>query len=246
MWLILLFFGVSAQAQIRINGVGIGFDVNSGGNMRSPALIELMSGSNSLLFEPNTGIGLDRFLTSYTLTLANPDKDFFGLELDLMQGTDYIYNSIYSYDDRNDTSFYNSVYFDISGATIGARVMAKLRTPSSKRFHYHFGIGGEFIYTYNVTTDAYNSISISHWPSNYYYYENNKISTNVITNYQSYNLIQQVGIAFRLGKDEKNFPLNRTYLETDFQIMTNFTAIAEELSTYRSYGGSFSLIYEFR
>lgn len=242
----MLVFGLNSQAQFKVNGVGVAFDVNGSGTMKSSALIKKLGSSNADLFSSEDPMYMSRIFTSYSLTLNNPVRDYFALELDLLQGFENIYGSNYNWSERGDSSFSTSVSYDLRSSTLGLRAIAKFRTPSKKRFHYHFGIGAEAIANYNVNTDASSSVSIYHWPSNYSYYESNEISTKAIKNYQSYNLIQQVGIAFRLGRDEKSFPLNNTYFETDFQIFTNFTALENEISTYRGYGGSFSLIYEFR
>ncbi len=242
----LVFLGLESQAQLRINGVGVGFDFNGSGTMRSASLINLVTGSNADLFDPDNRIFMDRFLTSYSLTLSNPERDFFALEFDFMQGFENLYGSDYSWTESNDTGFSNSVYFDAQGSTLGLRGMAKFRTPSKNRWHFSFGIGSEWLYTYGVRTTANSNVSVSHWPSSYYFSETNRLPNNAIGNYQSVNLIQQVGLAFRLGKDEKSFPLNNTYIEADFQILSNFTNIEDALSTYRGYGGSFSIIYEFR
>lgn len=242
----LLLLGTVVSAQTKINGVGIAFDVNGSTNMKSGGIDNLLKESSIPGFAAGNEFWTSRLLTSYSMTLSNPDKDYLAWEIDLLQGQDFYDSYSSEWSEINDTSYSNSSNIYVTGAVLGLRTMAKLRTPSDKRFFYHFGLGLEGLYSYDVNTDGYRSESISHWPSGYYSSTSERLDPGAIDNITSVNLIQQVGIAFRIGKNEESFPLNKTYIEADFQIMTNFTNINADWTTYRGYGGSFSLIYEFR
>lgn len=241
-----MLMGFSVFAQTKINGVGVAFDVNGSATMSSLGIDNLLKESAFGNYQDENSLWTSRILTSYTMTLSNPNRDHFAWEIDLLQGQDFYYASNYEYRQSNDTNYNSSSSLDINGSVLGLRTMFKLRTPSDKRFFYHFGLGLEGLYSYNLKTSGYNSESIWHYPTDYYQNEYNSIDAEAVDNITSLNLIQQVGVAFRIGKTEASFPLNRTYIEADFQIMNNFTNINKELSTYRGYGGSFSLIYEFR
>lgn len=242
----LLLFGTMVHAQTKIDGVGVAFDVNGSSNMRSNGIDNLLKESSIPGFENGNDFWTTRLLTSYTMTLSNPEKDYLAWEIDLLQGQDFYDSYSSEWSESGDTSYssYSNVY--VAGSVLGLRTMAKLRTPSDKRFFYHFGLGAEGLYSYDVNTEGYRSESVSHWPSSYYYNTSERLDPKAIGNITSVNLIQQVGIAFRIGKNEESFPLNKTYIEADFQIMTNFTNINQDWTTYRGYGGSFSIVYEFR
>ena len=245
--LCLVLLSSTAFGQFGISGIGIGFTGYATTNMKSKSLsdqflLESVGGREPL----DQNIYHSRALTAYSLVLSSPDKSFFALELDLLQGTEDIYSSKHNWRNNQDSNISESVTYDINGANLGLRSMFKLRTDPSRRFHYNFGIGLEAIYTYGLTIDGNYHYDVSHWPSSYFYSETENFGNDALENYMSYNVIQQVGAAFRLGKDDTTYPLNRTYVELNFHILSNFSTIAEDLSTFRSYGGSLRLIYEIK
>ncbi|MFY0643583.1 MAG: hypothetical protein JXR19_03885 [Bacteroidia bacterium] len=244
--IVLVLLSMNSYGQFGISGVGIGLTGNATSNMKSKGVAALFTQGVWANSQLDQNIYNSRIHTAYTAVFSSPDKDFFALELDLMQGSDNIFNSDYSWRNNGDSSFSESVSFDISGANLGLRAMFKLRTDPNRRFHYNFGIGLEGIYTYGISVDGEYQYDANHWPSSYFFSEYKSFKDDVIDNYMTYNVIQQVGAAFRLGKDEMSYPLDRTYIELNFHILSNFSTIVEDWSTYRSYGGSMRLIYELK
>ena len=239
-----LAFCSAAMAQFGLRGVGVGFAASGGGGMRSDGLGTLMAGQEGFEDELGTGIVMSRTNTSYTFSFDGEQTPYFALDLSVMQGATNMYNNAYEWRQNQDSFFSRSVNFDSYGATLGLRAMAKFRTDPDRRFHYHFGLGAEGLYTYGVSTYGSRFEEASHWPSQYFESESTTLDLDVLRNFQSHQIIQQVGAAFRLGKDEEVYPLNRTYVELNFNILSNFTLINEDWSSYRTYGGSLRLVYE--
>ncbi len=236
----------SSMAQFGLKGVGVGINGHATGNMNHEGIAGLFTESVFQSAELGKRIFMSRTNTSYTFTFQGANADFFALDLSVLQGADNMYNSDYRWRNNGDSSFSSSIDLDISSATLGMRVMAKFRTDPSKRFHYNFGLGAESIFAYGVSSSGRGYLDISHWPSGYFYSESEEIATNIIKNYQSHQIIQQVGGAFRLAEDDQHYPLDRTYIELNFNIFSNFALINNKWSSFRSYGGALRLIYEIR
>ncbi len=232
-------------AQLSFNHLGVGFNYNGTGRLSSD-LVNSNFDHEDVAFATSQGSygSLNRVFSSYEFGLKPTKYPFLVFDFDLLQGAEYIYSSNYESYRIQDTSFNRSSNIDISSSLLGLKCMARITTPNEKRFIYNFGLGLEGLWAYNIDAEGYSSTSKNHWPSQTYEYTNESYFGEGLTSYGSLNLVQQVGLAFRLGKDEKSFPLNKTYLETDFQILNNFTSMSGNWSKFRTYGLTLSLVYE--
>ena len=78
--------------------------------------------------------------------------------------------------------------------------------------------------------------------SQYFESESTTLDLDVLRNFQSHQIIQQVGAAFRLGKDEEVYPLNRTYVELNFNILLKFFRTFKRLLIFFIYFSKFILL----
>ncbi|MEY2923779.1 MAG: hypothetical protein RLZZ337_319 [Bacteroidota bacterium] len=235
-----------ANGQSSLSGLGLGFNYNGTG--RIPDDLVNSNFDEAKFRDVGTeGYGsLNRVLSSYEFSFKPGAKEYFFIDVDVMQGAEYIYGSNYDNYSRDDTFFSTSTNIDINSSIIGLKAIGRFTTPVEKRFFYNVGLGIEGLLAYNVTADGSSYYSASNWQRNYNVSESENIRSEAVNGYSSYNLLQQVGAAWRLGKDETKFPLNKTYLELDFQINNNFTNMNSILSKYRTYGFTLSMVYELR
>ena len=232
----------SSMAQVKFNHFGLGFNFN--GSARVPS--SLTSDKLTEIQRPGAYSygSVNRTFSAYEFGF-NPTKlQALYFDVDLLQGTDYIYSSSYYDDYDGDSSFSYSSNYDAQASLLGLKAMARFTTPAEKRFFYNVGLGVEALYGYNVEESGSHYYYVNHYPSSYFYSEQESFRNANGDSYTGINLVQQVGLSFRLGKDEASFPLNRSYIETDFQIMNNFMMKGDEVHKFRTYGFTLSLVYE--
>ena len=58
-------------------------------------------------------------------------------------------------------------------------------------------------------------------------------------------LIQEIGLSFKLGKKDKNYPLDHVYVQSHFQALSNFTILDGSTQRYRTFGLILAMAYEF-
>ncbi len=243
---LLVFASQFLFAQSALSGVGLGFNYNGTGRVPDDLV---KSNFDQSLFRDvvSNGYGsLNRVLSSYEFSFKPSKKENFYLDVDVLQGAEFIYGYSYGNYTNGDTSFNTSVNVDLNSSVIGLKAVGRFSTPVEKRFFYNLGLGVEGLRAYNVTASGSSYYNISNWVNGYYVSTSENLNNKDVAGYSSYNLLQQVGAAFRLGKDESKFPLNNTYIELDFQINNNFTMMNEVLSKYRTYGFTLSMVYELR
>lgn len=238
-----LSFAINASAQVQFSQLGLGFNFSNTQRVPNNMLSSNFEGETISDGQFGNYGTINRVFSSYEFGLKPSNLKFMFFDFDLLQGTEFIYASDYSNRQNGDTSFRSSYNLDLSSSLIGLKGMVRVSTPSDKRFIYNFGIGGEGYLAYNVEAEGNKYETIEHWPTNFFV-NNNESLNEQKDNYSSYNLVQQAGLAWRLGKDEKSFPLNKTYLEGDFQIINNFTLMNGGWNKYRTYGFTLSLVYE--
>ncbi|NNJ54976.1 MAG: hypothetical protein HKP14_02520 [Bacteroidia bacterium] len=236
-----------SYAQLSFNHLGVGFNYNGTGRPSSE-LVNSNFNQEDIAFASSQGSygSLNRVFSSYEFGLKPSKYNFLFFDIDLLQGAEYLYSSNYESYQINDTNFSRNSYIDISSSLLGTKFMARITTPYKRRFIYNFGLGVEGLLAYNIDAEGSQSTSKNHWPSSTYESNRESFYGEGLDTYGSVNLVQQVGLAFRLGKDESSFPLNQTYLETDFQIINNFTTMNKTWSKYRTYGLTLSLVYEIK
>lgn len=233
-------------AQSALSGVGLGFNYNGTANVPSE-LIQSNFDQDIFRNVASEGWGsLNRVFSAYEFSFKPSTKEYFYIDLDVLQGAEYIYGSSYDNYSRGDTFFNTSTNVDISSSLLGLKVVGRFTTPIEKRFFYNVGIGVEGLMAYNVSASGNSYYSATNWQRGFEEIIQENLQNDKVNGYSSYNLLQQVGAAYRLGKDESKFPLNKTYVELDFQINNSFTMMNSELSKFRTYGFTLSMVYELR
>lgn len=242
----MLFTAQLVVAQSKLSGLGLGFNYNGTGRVPDNLI---KSNFDQELFRDvvSNGYGsLNRVLSSYEFSFKPGKKEYFFVDVDVLQGAEYIYGSSYDNYMSGDTSINANISVDINSSILGLKAIGRFCTPVEKRFFYNVGIGLEGLMAYNVTASGSSYYSASDWSTGYFASSSENLDNKEVSGYFSYNLLQQVGAAYRLGKDESKFPLNKTYVELDFQINNNFTLMNDVLSKYRTYGFTLSMVYELR
>ncbi len=232
-------------AQTQFNHFGLGFNYNGTGRVPDHLISSNFKEVTDIASSGTYG-SLNRTFSAYEFGFKPANSKAVYFDLDLLQGTEYAYASSYSNTFDNDTNITQSTNLDMTSSLLGLKAMARFTTPAKRRFFYNFGIGVEGLLAYDIDAEGYRSMSKNHWPSSYFESDTENFYGEGLDSYSSANFVQQVGMAFRLGKDESRFPLNQTYLETDFQIINNFTFMNSEVAKYRTYGFTLSLVYELR
>jgi hypothetical protein len=195
---------------------------------------------------------VQRYSLNYRFGFQLGKKSIFRVEADILQGTEYFnYYEGYSETRSNqgiDTVINWGLYAHTSGFLLGSRLKMRLSTPTDKRFHLFTCLGIEALSVSNSHSDAstYTSRYIKGQSQFGVMREDQQLSTKLVPNYYSINLLQQVGLAFRLSKKEEFFPMNKTYIELNVSILSNFTTVNSIREFNRSFGANLSLIYEFR
>ncbi|MBR9860455.1 hypothetical protein GYB22_06840 [bacterium] len=240
--LFVLILSIQANAQMRFNAVGLAFDFNGGYNLTHSGLSSLVNAEFNDFMDENKVISVNRVMVAYRFNFRPENKDFFRFETDLLQGTEYL--DFYDYESSytGDTNYYKSSGFNNQAAVLGARLKAKFNTPVERRFHFNVGIAAEYLYMYNSNAEA--DVYVNYSTPQNYFNDQAQLSETILDNYTTFNLLQQAGMAFRFSEKEEKFPLNKTYLEFNFNVLTNFTTINSVTASHRSYGLSLGLVYE--
>jgi len=239
----LLFFSVSSFAQLQVNHLGLNLNFNSSYSVPNDLI-------NTFFVLPSVtspgsprDVSVSRVCSDYKIGFNTTKYKFLQFEADILQGVEFIYYSDYEYN-ISDSIFSRNTSTDIESSLIGLRTMAKVSTDLERRFIFNFGLGVEGLFLYDLDKDG--QIRIKERTSNIFGTKNEYIAQRSTNNYGNVNLAQQAGMSFRLGKDETKYPFNKVLIETNFQIISNFTIAAGELYRYRTYGGIIGLTYEFR
>ena len=240
----LLLFSVSSFAQLEPFNAYLGFNWNSGLRLKdevSEAFFNELELDNSY----SSYTSLNRTFSEYGVGFKTKRKNVY-LDFSLLQGTDFINVNGSASKRENDTSYTIYTYADISAALVGLRSMVRLSTPAERRFVMHYSLGLEGLLAYDLDSEG----SILVRPSGFFNGNNsNEVRTILDPSftgaYGNVNIVQNVGFAFKLAKDETKFPLNKAYVESDFQLLNNFTFIDGTNSRYRTFGLILALGYQF-
>jgi len=119
--------------------------------------------------------------------------------------------------------------------------MARFITPMDRRVFLSACIGTEFLGAYDVESEG----QTNDYSSNFSHRTTSFFTSDAVSNYSRINLIQEIGISFKLGKKDKNYPLDHVYLQSHFQALSNFTLIDGSTQRYRTFGIILAMAYEF-
>lgn len=236
-----MLMGIAANAQFKPFNASLGFNWN--GTQRVPdevpkAFFSDINFSNQF----SVYTTFNRVFSEYGVGFKGKRKNIY-FDFSLLQGTDYINASESDYSTNNDTSYFISTNYDVSSALIGLRSAIRLSTPRDQRFVVHYSFGIEGLLAYDV--DAEGQV----WSRDRNFGASNETRTFIEPSfsgsYGNASLVQNVGLAFKFGKDETKFPLNKVYIESDFQLLNNFTFIDGTTSQYRTFGLILALGYQF-
>ena len=236
-----MLMGIAANAQFKPFNASLGFNWN--GTQRVPdevpkAFFSDINFSNQF----SVYTTFNRVFSEYGVGFKGKRKNIY-FDFSLLQGTDYINASESDYITNNDTSYFISTNYDVSSALIGLRSAIRLSTPRDQRFVVHYSFGIEGLLAYDV--DAEGQV----WSRDRNFSASNETRTFIEPSfsgsYGNASLVQNVGLAFKFGKDETKFPLNKVYIESDFQLLNNFTFIDGTTSQYRTFGLILALGYQF-
>jgi|AntRauTorckE5430_2_1112549.scaffolds.fasta_scaffold01266_2 hypothetical protein len=236
-----MLMGIAANAQFKPFNASLGFNWN--GTQRVPdevpkAFFSDINFSNQF----SVYTTLNRVFSEYGVGFKGKRKNIY-FDFSLLQGTDYINASESDYITTNDTSYFSSTNYDVSSSLIGLRSAIRLSTPRDQRFVVHYSFGIEGLLAYDV--DAEGQV----WSRDRNFGASNETRTFIEPSfsgsYGNASLVQNVGLAFKFGKDETKFPLNKVYIESDFQLLNNFTFIDGTSSQFRTFGLILALGYQF-
>tara|TARA_B110000114_G_C14734959_1_gene254800 strand:- start:132 stop:470 length:339 start_codon:yes stop_codon:yes gene_type:complete len=102
-------------------------------------------------------------------------------------------------------------------------------------------IGTEFLGAYDVDANG----ETNAYGSNFQNRITSVFTSDAVSNYSSINLIQEIGLSFKLGKKDKNYPLDHVYVQSHFQVLSNFTILDGSTQRYRTFGLTLAMAYEF-
>ena len=231
----------SASAQLKPFNASLGFNWN--GTQRVPNEIPTAF-FNDVNFASQYDFysTLNRVFSEYGVGFKGNRKNIY-FDFSVLQGTDYITSYHSDYFNIGDTSYIKSEDYDMSSALIGLRSAVRVSTPSDQRFVVHYSFGVEGLLAYDVDAGGQAVIRESDFS------RSNEARTYIDPSfsgsYGNANIVQNVGLAFKFGKDETKYPLNKAYLESDFQLLNNFTFIDGTASQYRTFGLILALGYQF-
>jgi hypothetical protein len=236
-----LLLGLSSHAQLKPFNATLGFNWNS--TQRVPDEIpRAFFNDANVLNQYSFYTSLNRVFSEYGVGLKGKRKNIY-FDLSVLQGTDYINSSESDYVTERDTTYFRNKYYDVSSALIGLRSAIRLSTPRDQRFvvHYSFGVEGLYAYDVDAVGEEFkreSNFSSSNESRSY-------IAPSFTGPYGNANIVQNVGLAFKFGKDETKYPLNKAYVESNFQLLNNFTFINGTASQYRTFGLILALGYQF-
>jgi len=119
--------------------------------------------------------------------------------------------------------------------------MARFSTPMDRRVFVSACIGTEFLGAYDVDANG----ETNAYGSNFQNRITSVFTSDAVSNYSSINLIQEIGLSFKLGKKDKNYPLDHVFVQSHFQALSNFTIIDGSTQRYRTFGLILAMAYEF-
>ncbi|MFT6113070.1 MAG: hypothetical protein ACJA19_001823 [Bacteroidia bacterium] len=236
-----MLMGIAVNAQFKPFNASLGFNWNV--TQRVPNQVP-KAFFNDIAFSNqfNVFTTLNRVFSEYGVGFKGKRKNIY-FDFSLLQGTDYLSASESDYVTTNDTSYFTSSNYDVSSALIGLRSAIRLSTPRDQRFVVHYSFGIEGLLAYDV--DAEGQV----WSRDSNFGASNETRTFIEPSfsgsYGNASLVQNIGLAFKFGKDETKFPFNKAYIESDFQLLNNFTFIDGTTSQYRTFGLILALGYQF-
>ena len=235
-----LFIG-NVEAQLKPYNATLGFNWNNG--QRIPDKVtEAFFKNLDFPQQYNFYTTLNRVFSEYGVGFKGKRKNVY-YDFSLLQGTDYINSYGSDYVTLNDTSYYVNSDYDISSALVGIRSALRLSTPREQRFVVHYSFGVEGLLAYDVDAEGRTTRRLSNFGSNDE--ERTFEEASFTGSYGNANIVQNIGLAFKFGKDETKYPLNKAYIEGDFQLLNNFTFINGTTSQYRTFGLILALGYQF-
>ena len=236
-----------ANAQLSLSRAALGVNFNLGQRvpqkMVDPFFAEALSVESSG-FGYNTS--LSRVFSDYLVGFNTTKHKYLNWEFNVLQGTDYLNSYRSTFINSGDSSYITSQSSDVSSSLIGIRSLARFSTPKDRRIFLTAGIGLEGLWAYDIDIDGSMRYTERERGTNQANETVVFIPVSDLSNYASCNIMQRVGMGFKLAKNETNFPLNHVYIGVDFQALSNFSVVDANLFRYRSFGAIFSLGYEFQ
>ena len=237
--LLLCFCSVSF-GQLTLSNAGVGFNFNNGQRVPNEAMSKFFPEQN-LAITGSYGTSLNRVSSEYKLGFKFENRKAVYLETSLLQGTDY-YDSYYSNSGIvQDSLLRLSTNINVNSSLLGLRLMARFSTPMDRRVFVSACIGTEFLGAYDVDANGQTNA----YGSNFQNRITSVFTSDAVSNYSSINLIQEIGLSFKLGKKDKNYPLDHVYVQSHFQVLSNFTILDGSTQRYRTFGLTLAMAYEF-
>ena len=235
--LLLCFYSVSF-GQLTISNAGVGFNFNNGQRVPNKTMSKFFPDQN-LAITGSYNTSLNRVFSQYRVGFKFENRKAVYLETSLLQGTDYYYQYYYNYGTVQDS--FSNRNTNVNSSLLGLRLMARFITPMDRRVFLSACIGTEFLGAYDVESEG----QTNDYSSNFSNRTTSFFTSDAVSNYSSINLIQEIGISFKLGKKDKNYPLDHVYLQSHFQALSNFTLIDGSTQRYRTFGIILAMAYEF-
>ena len=235
--LLLCFYSVSF-GQLTISNAGVGFNFNNGQRVPNKTMSKFFPDQN-LAITGSYNTSLNRVFSEYRVGFKFENRKAVYLETSLLQGTDYYDSYYYNYGTVQDS--FSNRNTNVNSSLLGLRLMARFSTPMDRRVFVSACIGTEFLGAYDVESEGQTNA----YGSNFSNRTTSFFTSNAVSNYSSINLIQEIGISFKLGKKDKNYPLDHVYVQSHFQALSNFTIIDGSTQRYRTFGLILAMAYEF-
>lgn len=236
----------TSYAQLHVNHLGLHFNFNLGykvPNGLAQEFFDIPLGSANAQLK---NVSVSRVMSDYKIGFNTTKYRFLQWEADVLQGVEFV-DYYYSDYQLSDSILSESISTNIEASLIGLRTMAKVTTDIDERFVFDFGLGVEGLLAYDLGANGYYTQEVISSNNQFTtFQEKTYLEPNNIKRYGSTNLTQQAGMAFRLGKDETKAPFDKVMIETNFQIISNFTFASGDLYRYRTFGGIIGITYEFR
>lgn len=227
-------------AQISLSNAGVGFNFNIGQRVPNNTMKKFFPDDN-LSFKGSYNTSISRVFSEYRVGFDVEKRKTVYLEASLLQGTDY-FDSYYSnYGVLLDTFSNSNTSLDVNSSLLGLRLLVRFSTPVERRAFVSASLGAEYLGAYDIEstgeTNSYTSSFRDRIAA--------PIRSDAISNYGSINLVQEVGVSVKLGKKDKNYPLDQIYVQTHFQTLSNFTLIDQSVQRYRTFGLTVAMAYQF-
>jgi hypothetical protein len=235
--LLLCFYSVSF-GQLTLSNAGVGFNFNNGQRVPNKIMSKFFP-EQDLAITGSYNTSLNRVFSDYRVGFKFENRKAVYLETSLLQGTDYYDSYYYNYGTVQDS--FSNMNTNVNSSLLGLRLMARFSTPMDRRVFVSACIGTEFLGAYDVEAEG----QTNDYSSNFSNRTTSFFTSNAVSNYSSINLIQEIGISFKLGKKDKNYPLDHVYVQSHFQALSNFTIIDGSTQRYRTFGLILAMAYEF-